>query len=148
MGSDSPGNGPQTLAQSEEGTQLFVSSSWPPPVSPYFSLLFLVYLLLLLWGALTPIFVSASLFSLSNLICLSLLLSLVPSWPLLSGGYECGSPHSPEHVSPVGVFCEVSLLQGSSIPPPCHTIPASLGRHLPVWVKLGMSARMCVCMRR
>ena len=58
-------------------------------------------------------------------ICLScpspslfLLLPPVPSWPLL-----CPSlTRVPlQHDSPGEVFCEVGLLQGTSILPPCHT---------------------------
>lgn len=71
---------------------LRASSPQPLPVFPYFSLLFLVCLLLLPWGALTPtLFVSVSLFSLSNLISYSVASSPpVPCWPLLSGGYNVG----------------------------------------------------------
>lgn len=47
-----------------------------------------------------------------------------------------------QSVSPGGMFCEVSLLQGMSIPL-CHTTLASLGKQLPLRVKLHMSA--CVC---
>lgn len=72
-----------------------------------------------------PLLFSSLLFS--HLIThLSLLVPLVPSWPLLSGEYRRGSPIFPgvpsltgvplQSVSPVGMFCEVSLLQGTSIP--------------------------------
>lgn len=102
---------------------LRASSPQPLPVFPYFSLLFLVCLLLLPWGALTPtLFVSVSLFSLSNLISYSVASS--PPGPLLASALrrvQRGSPHAPDRVSLVGVFCEVNLLQGTSIPSPYTT---------------------------
>lgn len=79
---------------------LHVSSSWLPSVSPDFSLLFLVCLLVLSW-TLTPTPLCLYLFfpllarPLISCPILSLLVPLVPSWPLLSGGYGRGSPIFP-----------------------------------------------------
>lgn len=87
-------------------------------------------------GALTPIlFVSVSVFSLSNLISYSAQTAspLVPCWPLLSGGYNVG-PLTPDQVSLVGVFWKVSLLQGTSIPSSINTTP-----YLPPWADIFQS---------
>lgn len=50
VGSDFPGNGTQTRPRARRVLPLHVSSSWLPSVSPDFSLLFLVCLLVLSWS--------------------------------------------------------------------------------------------------
>lgn len=107
---DFPGKGPRTLARNEEGAarpclQLSASAS--------VSLFFFAILGLSIPPALGsnhphPL-LSLSLRSLFSSPILSFLLPLVPSWPLLSEGYGWGPPSS-QSVSPVEMFCKVSLL--------------------------------------
>lgn len=123
----------------------------PPALSPCQSLpIFLCYSWSIYssgWGGLTPIlFVSVSLFCLTSSPILSVL-PLVPSWPLLSGGYSMGLLKHPIEFLLWECFVRSVSFRGPPSSSIYHTIPASLGRHLPVWVKLDMSASMCVCVQ-
>lgn len=119
------------------------------PVFSYFYLLFLVCLLLLPWGALTPIlFVSVSVFSLSNLISYSCrFFSPGPLFDLCSQEGTTWSPHTPIKVSLVGVFWKVSLLQGTSIPPPYTTPYLPPGQTSSNLGEAGHECSMGVCVQ-
>lgn len=141
---------PKTLAQDEEGTAPLCLQLLP---SARLSLSFFAILGPSIPPALGsphpyPLFVSVS-SPLSHLV-FCLFFSLWSPLGLCSQeGRDMGPPIFPgvpsltrvplQSVSPGGMFCEVSLLQGLSIPL-WHTTLASLGKQLPLWVKLDMSA--------
>lgn len=102
----------------------------PPPASASlsFSLLFLVYLLLLLWGAL----ISTPFVSLLSLLLISQPASSLSLWSPLGLCSQDGGPSLTrvplQHVSSGGVSCEGGLLQRTSILPLGHITLASLGK--------------------